>query len=950
MLQRPWHITLFGGFGLKQRSRDTAQPVSNQMAMLLALMADRLGCPQQRNVLLEELWPGVKEDVRRNRFRVLLAELRQILETPGTPPGSVLCCDRNVASLSIGACWVDTNEFERIMQRANQAQDNESRMEQYRLADGLYAGEFLSGRNEEWVQNRRLHYARLQSLGQFRFAAQLEETGDLPGAMVQIARSIEADPLREAPRRRALRLLVESGDVGSALAEYVSYKTLLRKSVGLSPTAEFQDWIRGVKGWAGARRVPKLQDVPSQPAKAATQQSEPAKLVLPPELTSFVGRNGDVAYISQLLPLYRWITLTGPGGIGKSRLAVESARINAGLFGAGVIHVPMSEAPLAEAILQQVGIESSAPPLETLHRYFGQPVGGGRNAALIILDGIEQTAETSWKEIQLLLAQIPNCTILATSRRKSGLLGEHEYSVLPIAIPDPQTAIEDLLENPSVRLFCERAQTASSRFRIVEDALKDIAALCRRLGGLPLAIELAAAQAGAMAPGQILRKISDFGSMEEEKGWREPRYRSLQASLAVSLEALSPEERRVFCLLCVFRGGFGEDAAFGIAGGSLETLSNLADHSLLIRSPNLQVQRFSMLGIVREFGWSRLSKSEKDEVQHRFAAYFQRLVFGEESPHFREIKQLPNLRLEVESILLATEWMLQIGQTSHGVKLIFAVLSLGVQYGFLGKLSELISVARRAGSLSDLDEAMLNASDGMLACLKDDAETARQKIGVAVPVFESAGLHLQAAGLRWTLGYASYLAGDYEYCLSYASEPEKNLGKYEDRIEAFRINLLGMANCELGNLDLANQELSDALSRWHQLDDKMIANMCEISLARVAWKLGRLDESWARYKALAKVFEGINDPRPIIYCAEGLGRVTADFGRFSQATRLFGAAQRFRESIGMQRDCGDRTEFERAVATCKKELGPLFDSDWQAGYGIAPTRIPKWIIDVTERR
>src|ERR1700722_4210402 len=184
MLQNPWQINLFGGFAIKQRSRETSLPLTNQMAMLLAMLADRLGRPMQRADLIEELWPGVDIEVGRNRFRVLLAELRRLLEPPGTPSGSVLSCDRTVATLSSNACRADADDFQRHVQKANQSTVAEERIEHYKAADELYTGEFMTGKQGDWIFGRRSHYARLQSLAQFRFSALLEESGDLPGAML----------------------------------------------------------------------------------------------------------------------------------------------------------------------------------------------------------------------------------------------------------------------------------------------------------------------------------------------------------------------------------------------------------------------------------------------------------------------------------------------------------------------------------------------------------------------------------------------------------------------------------------------------------------------------------------------------------------------------------------------------------------------------------------------
>ncbi len=955
MLQNPWQINLLGGFAIKQRARESSLPLTNQMALLLAMLADRLGRPQQRADLIEGLWPDVDTEVGRNRFRVLLAEIRRLLEPMGTPSGSVLSSDRSVTTLSSSACRVDASEFLRHIQKANQSTVAKERIEHYKAADDLYLGDFMSGRQGEWIEGRRSHYARLQALAQFRFSALLEEAGDLPGAMLQIARSIEADPLREAPRRRALRLMVVAGDVGSALSEYEEYQKLLKRMVGLAPTAEFQDWVKKLRAWVGAKRAGGTENpvAASIMANQETTATEPERQFLPPSLSTFIGRSADIAELSDLLPLYRWITLTGPGGIGKTRLAIETARANAHLFGGGLIYVPGSDSPgsssLIETILRQVQIEPSSEPLETLRQYLVQPVESGRSACLLVLDGIDQLSSDTNQVVRKLLTEVPNATVLATARKKRGASGEHEYAVGPLSVPDSQTQWDQLLSNASIQLFAERAEAASPRFAITRTNAADVIALCTRLEGIPLAIELAAAQAGKVPPTEILRKLGDDGSLDAPKNWREPRHRSLQASLAFSLDALEPRERQLFCSLCVFRGGFDAASASIVAGAASNDLAKLAEHSLLVRASDLEHRRYTMLDMIREFGWSKLSVFERNAVQDRHATYFHQFAADTENLHFSSGMQQPlKLRLDAGNLCLAAEWMLKKGDADAAVKLVVAVCGGGIHSGFQREGLDLIARVREGLSLSELQIARLDAAEGGLACTLDDAKTARELIGRALPVMEAHGLTRHAAGARWGLAYAAYLSGDFEHCISYAQQIEPGVGDYHVRNVAYRRTLLGMAYCELGMLEEATSELQAALRNWRDLGDLLIVNFCRLSLTRVTWKSGQLAEAWAEYHSAAAEFDAVGDPRGLAYAIEGLGRVSAGIGLYSRAAHLLGAAQRLRESIGLRRDFGDNQAFEEASALTRNGLGGDFESEWQAGYGVAPTRVAKWVADIPE--
>src|ERR1700722_17905864 len=151
MLQSHWQISLLGGFAIRQRSGEASPAITNQMAMLVAILADRIGRQQLRTELIEELWAEGDDDAGRNRFRVLLAGLRRILEPPGAQPGSVIHCDRTLVGLSSNAFWVDVDQFQRHVNRANQSTARDLRIEHYRTADELYRGDFMSGRGSDWI-------------------------------------------------------------------------------------------------------------------------------------------------------------------------------------------------------------------------------------------------------------------------------------------------------------------------------------------------------------------------------------------------------------------------------------------------------------------------------------------------------------------------------------------------------------------------------------------------------------------------------------------------------------------------------------------------------------------------------------------------------------------------------------------------------------------------------
>ncbi len=745
---------------------------------------------------------------------------------------------------------------------------------------------------------------------------------------------------------------MEAGDIGSALSEYDEYRKLLKRSVGLEPTNEFQDWIRGLKSWAGAKRPsagaglaepePQSIDTPSAPS------AESGRIFLPPALTSFVGRSNDIAELSDSLPLYRWITLTGPGGTGKTRLAIETARVNTGNFGGGVIYVPVGDltepAMLLERIAQQVQLESSQAPLEQLRRFVMQPVHEGRIACLFVLDGLDQLSSEANQVILRLLSEIPNATVLATARKRRGAPGENEYPVAELAVPDSEMALEQVLANPSVQLFVERAQGASARFSVTRANAGEVVELCRRLEGIPLAIELAAAQIGKDSPATMLQRIGDLGTLKDSKGWREPRHRSLQASLAFSLESLDPKRQELFRTLCVFRGGFGLAAAQMVAEATSPDLDVLVEHSLLIRTAGAEGNRYSMLNMVREFGWSRCTPSRRTQVQERHTGYFRQLVADAETLHLSSgIQPYTKLRAEVENIRAAIESSIALKSSEEATQLASGLIYMSVHAGFPPEGREFVRRIRETLKLSERQLARLNLAEGNQACFQEDPVRGRELIRLALPVIEAGGFERQAAGARWVLGYAAYLSGEYEECVAAAEQMGSGLGAYTGRWQAYQRNLLGIAYCELGELDLAEEKLKLAQKSWQDLGDSIPVDFCRLSLARVAWKQGKLEHAWTEYQEVAARFGKWRDSRGTAYAAEGLGRVAADLGRFEVAARLLGGAQRICESIGLGRDYANTQATKHAEALCLRGLGSKYESEWQVGYRISPEQLPEWI-------
>ena len=848
---------------------------------------------------------------------------------------------------------MDTDEFERTVERANVASNRDERIELYAKANELYAGPFLAGWQGDWVEGRRAHYARLQALAQFRFSAILDEIGDSEGALRQVFRAIEADPLREAPRRRALRLLADAGEIGATLEEYDQYRKLLMREVGLAPSAELQTWIADLPS---GNRPPKSAPAtnsnlpPDRVDRGENEQTRPAtsNIFLPPALSSFVGRSAEIAELSDVLLLSRWVTLTGPGGIGKTRLAIETGRANAAHFGAGVYFVEVGDsknpATLLDTVLRHLQLQGSSDPMASLRQVFSQTMSDGRNACLLIFDGFEHLPSVAIEVLTRLLIELPNATVLVTSRKSLNVVGERAYSVGPLLVPGENDPVETLATNPSVRLFAERAKLVSPEFGLTAANARSVVELCRHVEGVPLSIELAAARSKGAPPSALLNEIADLNNLSDPKSWRKPRHRSIQANLTLSLNALSSTDQGIYFMLCVFRGSFDASAAEAVAQANPPFLERLADHSFLVRDDGEVGRRYRMLDMVRQFGLSHLTPAQLDAAREQHAAYFRRFVADVETMHINSgMQRHPQLRVEAESIRQAADWTLKRGDTETVTRLALGLVWLWVYVGGQQEGLEYVRQIREATVAKGLDSTRLDAAEGLLASMHDDADTARRLLSIAIPALEAAGMVRYATTARGSLAYSEYLAGNYEASAEYGrAAADALLDKSLPRWRAHECHLMGLCLCQLGMLDEAAMWNSESERHFRELGDRAFLGYAYLSQARLDWTRGTLEAARMLYMDALALFDEFHDPRCTAYAIEGLGRVATSAGRYRPAARLLGAAQRIRDSIGLRRDFTDDRDFQAATDLLRTSLEEDFEIEWQAGYKIQPSGAAIW--------
>ncbi|MFM9589599.1 ATP-binding protein [Streptomyces scabiei] len=439
----------------------------------------------------------------------------------------------------------------------------------------------------------------------------------------------------------------------------------------------------------------------------------------PAELTSFVGRRDEAADVRRLLSAGRLLTLTGPGGVGKTRLAGHVAGEVARAFPDGVWLVPLAalsdEAFVPHAVNDALGVrnETVRPPLEILVDHLRD------RRLLIVLDNCEHLLRSCAVLAQAVLAATEGVRILATSRHRLGLAGEQLFEVPPLPAPAPEELTPSAVESfPALRLFADRAAAVVPGFTVGEANQQAVARLCRRLDGLPLAIELAAVRVRALGVDQLVARLDDrYQLLTCGSPTSTPRHRTLRSAVDWSHELCTPQEQLVWAWLSVFVGGFDLAAAEAVCAGEdgtgnriapcavLDAVAGLVDKSVLVREEHAGQVRYRLLVSLRDYGLEKLHDlGEATETRRRHRDHFARLGAGYEQAWFGpdQAEITERIRIDQDNFRAALDFCLTTpGEAQHGLRLAAGLWFHWVAGGIWGEGRHWMDGALRAGARPD---------------------------------------------------------------------------------------------------------------------------------------------------------------------------------------------------------------------------------------------------------
>jgi predicted ATPase/DNA-binding SARP family transcriptional activator len=615
------------------------------------------GTAQPRSTLAGLLWSDLPEGTARANLRLALTKLRRVL------PEHLLVTRQAVALDPARPVRVDAVEVQRLVA---------ARPEGEELLAGarLCRGEFLAGFEvqgaelfDEWVQVRRAA-ALADQLALLERAVQDARERCDHGAGIEVTRRmLEMEPLHEEAHRALMWFLATGGQRGAALAQFETCRYLLREELGEQPSAAtvaLRDQIARTGGFTDLDTpVPAVAPAegtePGVPAEPGTGVPGPVR-----PMTSLIGREGDLARLHALLddPACRLVTLVGPGGIGKTRLALEAGATRRGRYRDGVVTVsfvgtsPARPEEAADLVVTNLaaalGVSLAVPrePRELLADHLA-----GREL-LLILDNLEQLRDAAGVLAEL-LARAPGVQALGTSRRRLGLGVEWLVEVPGLPYPPPGAEAE-AAGYPAVRLFEERARLLRPGFGDSAD-LAAVGWVCRLVAGVPLAIELAARWVRSASLAAIAERLAAGAELLETSAPDvEPRHRSIRAVIDSSWQLLDDGERRALRRLSVLRGGFDLEAAAAVAGADLPLLAGLVDHSLVELGGD---GRYGMHELLRQYAAQRLvdDPAEEAEVRRAHAAYFSAMLPDPDRPP----ADGADLDADVENLRAATEWLIE---------------------------------------------------------------------------------------------------------------------------------------------------------------------------------------------------------------------------------------------------------------------------------------------------
>jgi predicted ATPase/DNA-binding SARP family transcriptional activator len=887
---------------------------------LLALFLIEPGASVSAERLADELWHGRPPAGASTTIRSYVSRLRSVLG-----PGAPIATAARGYSLGVSAELVDLKRFERLVREGEEALARGSARRaaaRLRGALGLWRGPPFSGAGDEGVLQReaqRLDALRLFALEE-RVAADLALGADAE-LVPELQALLRDHPYRERFWQHLMLALYRAGRQADALAAYRRARAILDRDLGLEPTEDLRRLEQAIL----------VHEVP--PVQRPEQRHN-----LPAPVTSFIGRASELAELERLLAENRIITLTGVGGVGKTRLASEAAARAVPDMRDGVVFVDF--AGIAQPPLVPRHVARALELREDPDRPTGEQLAARLRDAdvLLLFDNCEHLREACADFARTLLAACPRLRILATSREPLGVPGEVDYAVPPLGVPALDSDHEEFGSSEAVRLFVVRAREA--RPRLVDDpaAGATVARICRDLDGLPLAIELAAARAKALSLAEIADRLADrFGFLVARRRLTAARHRTLEEAMDWSYDLLGAEEQRLLARLSVFAGGFSLGAAAAVCLESdedraLALIEGLVDASLVVAEERDGAMRYRLLETLRRYAAERLESSgDTGDVRRRHAEFVLALAEDAEDGLRQSVESRWGARLHAEygNVTAALAWSVETGSVEVGLRIAAALARFWIERDYATDADRWLGrLLQDACGTSPALRAKASLAAWNVASVRGDAVRAERYAQHAVELYRAAADDEGSPGVLLALGALHEQRGEYaegRRRLEKALVLQRSAGDEPGLRRS--LQLLGNIARETGDVEQARRLLGEALVLTRAARDPFHEAGVLHSLGDTELEDGDLDAAEVVYLQALEIARRIRGHRIACYCIAGLSAATATRGDGAAAAHLWSAARVLEHDLRFRMRPTARNRYERRLAAVGDSDAPEVFAD-----------------------